>query len=151
MQDSQNSVIRWLDEVAALAGIPATFDDTGAVDIELVSGAPMRLELDEQAQIMLMSADLFSVKAADRSACFELAMRLNLEGQGTGGASLGWDAQREMLVLSALTPTALLDEPGFLGVLSGFISLVDEFRKGLPQPESMAANMTPASPMMVRA
>jgi len=150
MPGSQSSVMRWLDELAALADISANVGDTGAVDIELASGAPLRLELDDEAQIMLLSADLFNVNEADRSAVFQQAMRLNLQGQGTGGASLGWDATRDMLVLSALTPTTLLDEPTFLGVLSGFISLVDEFRTGLPQPEAMATNTTPP-PMMVRA
>lgn len=150
MPGSQSSIIRWLGELAALADISANVGDTGAVDIELASGAPLRLELDEQAQLMLLSADLLNVKDSDRAAIFELAMRLNLEGQGTGGASLGWDARRDMLVLSALTPTTLLDEQTFLGILSGFISLVDEFRNGLPQPEAMATNLTPP-PMMVRA
>ena len=151
MPDSQSPVIRWLDEIATLAGIPIALSDTGAVDLELASGAPLRLELDDQAQIMLLSADLFNVKEAERAALFELAMRLNLEGHGTGGASLGWDAKRDMLVLSALTPTALLDEETFLGVLSGFITLVDEFRKGLPQPEDMATEPKAVAPLMIRA
>jgi len=45
MPGSQSSVMRWLDELAALADISANVGDTGAVDIELASGAPLRLEL----------------------------------------------------------------------------------------------------------
>ena len=151
MQGPESQVVRWLEEVATLAGIPATFDTQGAIEIALASGAPMRLEIDGQTQIMLLSADLFSVKAAGRAEVLEHAMRLNLDGQGTGGASLGWDARRDMLVLSAFTPTTLLDEETFLSILSGFIGLVDEFREGLPQPDATAAEGMLLSPMMSRA
>jgi len=150
MQGATSTVARWLEELAALAGIPATFDESGAIEIELASGQPMVIEVDEQTGVLLLSADLFAVPPSDRTRIFEEAMKLNHLGQGTGGAALGWDAGRDMLVLSALSPIELLDEAAFLGLLSGFIDLVDRLRTDLRQPIEPSPILPIRPPTMVR-
>jgi len=150
MQGDCAKIAKWLEEIAALAGITAEFDERGVFEIELASGPPLLLEVDEASGILLLSADLFSVNAPDRLAVFERAMTLNHLGAGTGGATLGWDARRDMLVMSALTPIELIDEAAFLGLMTGFIGLVDEYRSGLPVPGASSARLTTSSVGLVR-
>ena len=141
MRGDAAKIAGWLDEVATLAGIPAAFDARGVMEIELASGQPLLLEVDEETGIVLLSADLFAVDPTDRPAVFERAMTLNHLGAGTGGATLGWDAGRGLLVMSALTPIELIDEAAFLGLLSSFIGLVDEYRRGLPETSASPSGL----------
>ena len=152
MPATESPIREWLQSIGTLAGVPITIDSSGAADIELSSGAQVAVEINAESELMLLSADLFAPKASETATVLERAMQLNHLGQGTGGATLGWDANRAMLVLSAVTPTQLLDEALFLELLSGFIELAEAFRNGLPQNNeaTRSADTAGVSPTMVR-
>lgn len=116
MSDVKERLQGWLHDLGALAGVPVTLGQDGSAEMELAAGGSVQMDLDEEVGLLLLSADLFAPTGEQRMAVFEQALQMNCRQEGTQGATLGWDADRDLMVLSALWPVAAMDEEAFLSL-----------------------------------
>lgn len=121
-------VNRWLAPLAAAVGVPLQLDADGVVGMELDNGLVCTIELDAQAEILYFHSVLMVVPPAQAGEVFLRAMEANLYGLGTGGATLGWHAQRRHLVASQSLPLAALSEESFLMLLQAFVASITQLR-----------------------
>jgi hypothetical protein len=122
----------WVADLAAAPGASSAPLLVGpAWELSFEGGLDCLIELDEGRGLLHLGADLCRPEAPLKAAVLEQAMGLNLYTRATGGATLGFDADRQTVVLSLARDALGLDETAFLTVLMQFVETALELRQAL--------------------
>jgi hypothetical protein len=141
MQDAPpiDRVNQWLAGLAPPGVVAFVLDADGAIAIDLDDGGLLVLEVDAEAGLLRLHIDLTRVDGSHdgRALMLERAMQLNLHKIATGGATIGLDADRDMLVLAIMRSVEELDAERLIMPLEAFTRVAPELRAALRQSEEV--------------
>lgn len=139
------TVNQWLAQLGDVGAQGLVLDPDGRLALELDDASLLQIELDPEQPVLYLHTDLLTLSEPDlRPALLERAMRLNLHTLATGGATLGLDDARGVLVMSIMRSLGELDPDRFLMLLDGFTRIAPQLRAELRALEPSGASVADA-------
>jgi len=128
---------QWLGSLSDASGLPVRLGPDASIGLQFQDGIDVSLELDVEADLLHFFCDLVQTPDHLRAGQLERAMQLNLQGAQTRGASLGWDRDRQLIVLQLSFPAALLDADAFFFMLDAFVQAAGDCRAALLEADAI--------------
>lgn len=118
---------KMLEAYAAENGVTLSFDENGACTLPLADDRVLHLQFRENDEELDFLALLGTVPEEARAVVFEKLLAANYYWKETVGATLSWQAELELVVLTYPIRPASVDEATLRGTLDRFVALQEEW------------------------
>lgn len=116
------------------------FDDDGYCLLRVDDAIDLAIELDEDSQSIILSADCGDLPSANREKVLQELLDANFYWAGSGGATFATNSQTDTVCLQAREAAAQLDLDRLRDLLLAMISNAEAWRQRL---EDISAGRTP--------